>query len=116
MLSRSKQLPFQGKTYSVSFPNNRQFIEIQTMKLALSSQYEGLQFSGVEGGYAQTLIDAISHLRVLCPELEKDLNKNILDLTMEEGLLLVELYNKEFRPWYDELMAFVFKINKTEQK
>jgi hypothetical protein len=105
----------EGSSYNIKFPTNRQYLAIQNYKSELSSHYDTLRFMGAEGAYGELLTDCIAHLTVLAPELVKDLKSNILDLSMEEGMRLTEAYSKQFRPWYNECLNFVFMAG-TEPK
>jgi len=108
-MNRTTKIVFREKEYEITFPNNRQYIEIHSLKSKLSPRYQELGYSGIESGYAQQLVDTISHFKILCPDLEKTINVPMNDLSLEDGLELVGIYTKQFRPWYDDLLSFIFK-------
>lgn len=108
------QFEFGGKTYTVNFPNNRQYIQIHNNKATYANHYAELRFMGAESQYAESLVDTFSHLQVLIPELIKDLTKGFLDLTLVEGVQLVNAYGIQIRPWYNENLNFIFGVNKED--
>lgn len=112
----SKVITFQEKSFTVNFPNNRQYVTIQNLKASLASNYDSLQYNGAEGSFAETIVDMESHLTILCPDLIKSLNKVIGELSLIETKQLVEIYVNEVRPWYNECLNFVFGVNKEESK
>ena len=108
------QLKVKEQSYEITFPNNSQYLRIQNLKSVISPSYEVLSQQGEEGNWALLITDMQAHFMVLCPELVKSLAKPIEQLTMLEGRELVELYTKQFQPWYNECMNVVFSTNKEE--
>lgn len=102
------------KNYEISFPNNRQYIAIQNAKATLASQYAELKFMGAEAEFAELLVDTIAHLQILAPDLIKDMNVSMLDLDLMKGRELSIAYAKQFRPWYNQNLNFIFEVNKDE--
>lgn len=115
-MEQTKIVQFKGNSFTVSLPNNRQYVQIQNLKTSLASNYDSLEYNGPEGMFAQSIVDAESHLHFMCPDLIRSLNKSFSELSLIESRELVELYAKEIRPWYNEFLNFVFKINKEDDK
>lgn len=115
-LQKTLTIEVEGRQFTVNFPTNRQYIAIQNLRVQMASQYDQLQYMGAESSYAQVLTDAIAHLRVLCPELTKALKKDILDLELREGMVWVDVYTKQLRPWYSKVLDFVFKASRPEEE
>ena len=107
--NRTLNFEFEGHSYSLTFPNNQQFLQIHNLKSSLLPNYDNLAFMGIESEYSRLLADAIAHLSILCKDLTKDLNMVMTELPFEQGIKIVDLYTKTFRPWYDEWMNFLFK-------
>ena len=103
-------------TYVINFPSNRQYIAIQDMMSSYARNYAEFQFMGPEPGFAGVLVETAAHLTILCPKLIENLNKPLLDLDLLQGKLLVDCYNEQFRPWYNEALNFVFGVNKEKKK
>lgn len=115
-LQKTLTIEVEGRQFTVNFPTNRQYIAIQNLRVQMASQYDQLQYMGAESSYAQVLTDAIAHLRVLCPELTRALKKDILDLELKEGMVWVDVYTKQLRPWYSKVLDFVFKASRPEEE
>lgn len=108
----SKQLEINGNLYEVQFPNNGQFVRIQNLKSVISPSYESLYGQGEQGNWAQLTTDMEAHFTVLCPKLIQDLAKPIPKLSMLEGRQLIEVYSKQFLPWYNDCLDLIFSANK----
>lgn len=111
----NKKLTFELKehTFSIEFPNNRQYVAIHNMKAMLSPQYESLQYMGAESEFATVIVDAVSHLSVLCPDIIKSLQVlSLMDLDMKATQELVKVYTEKIRPWYNEWLNDLFEVPK----
>ena len=103
------------KTFIINFPTNRQYIDIHNTKAILASQYAEFKFMGAESSYAEVLVDTIAHLQILCPDLIKSLNRDLLDLDLQKRRELTVAYNSQFRPWYNENLNYIFGVGKNEE-
>lgn len=108
------KVEYNGQTFEVKFPNNREYVKIQNLKTILASNYESLQYIGSEGSFAEMIVDTEAHLTVMCPKLVKSLNVPIGDLSLIDMKALTALYAEKIRPWYNECLNFVFGVNKQE--
>lgn len=115
-MNTEKVIEFKGTSYKITFPNNRQYVKIQNLKSILSSTYDSLEMNGPESMFAQAIIDTEAHLSVMCPDLVNSLNKTFGELSLIETKEIVEMYTSQVRPWYNELLNFVFGVNKEVEK
>ena len=106
------EVDYNGQTFEVKFPNNREYVRIQNLKSILASNYESLQYIGTEGSFAEMIVDAEAHLTVMCPKLVKSLNVPIGDLSLVDMKTLTALYAEKIRPWYNECLNFIFGVDK----
>lgn len=113
---KTKTFTVKDNNYQITFPNNKQYVQIQNMKVMLCPTIDVLGSIGSEGSFAESLVDAEAHFTVLCPSFVKDLAKPFGELSLEEGLEIVQIYANDIRPWYNEVMNFIFKANKEETK
>ena len=102
-------------SFNITFPNNRQFVQIQNAKATLSSNYDLLGQMDAESALAQKLVDVEAYLTILCPDFIKSLTKSFGELSMEEGQKLIVAFNDQFLPWYNENLALIFNANKTDE-
>lgn len=116
VMNTEKVIEFKGTSYKITFPNNRQYVKIQNLKSILSSTYDSLEMNGPESMFAQAIIDTEAHLSVMCPDLVNSLNKTFGELSLIETKEIVEMYTSQVRPWYNELLNFVFGVNKEVEK
>lgn len=109
----------EGNSYSVNFPNVGQYLDIEQNKMMLTNNgYESLVLSRLKTSlFALDLVDAISFLRVMCPELTKDLNeKSYLDIDLSKSKTLVTAYKKQIQPEYDAYMLSLMLDNDEDFK
>ena len=91
-----------GNEYKITFPNNNQFIELESMKVRLSRDtYDSLNTS-VSSQYARLTIDLLAFAAICCPpEFKKDLNvESISTLDMLTTKKLISAYMKQIVPWF----------------
>lgn len=112
--SKTLVFKFNDTEYTITFPNNKEYLAIQNLKAVLAPNADIFQNIGAEGIYAESLADVEAHLTVLCPKLIKDLAKTFGELTMIEGKQIVEAYSTQFRPWYNQWLNFIFRVTKEE--
>lgn len=117
---RTKEIVIKDNTYKVSFPTNRQFMDIHAKKAQLSKDtYDSLSLSiDGNGRYAALLIDAIATFEVIMPEqFFKDLNiKNIADLDLIQGAELVKVYRDQYEGWFTEWTKAMTEVLKGVQE
>lgn len=102
--SRTISINIGDRQYSVKFPNNGQFIDIERAKLDLSSgNLKNMLFGTTTGQLAYMLIEAIATFNVLIPDLAKDLEvKSLLDLDPYQSRELIVAYEKQYFPWIEQ--------------
>lgn len=106
-MEKSKKFNIGKKIFIAKFPNVGQIIDIDSMKQALSgNRYGVMAASGVTSAYfALDLIDSISFMTIVCPDVAKyyDIN-NYTSLELEKIQDIVGAYTKQIRPWYNATM------------
>lgn len=123
MIERQKKFNIGEKAFTVQFPNVGQLIDLESLKQALTSnRYGVMAASGVASMYyVLDMVDAIAFFQVCVPDVAKYYDiKNYTLLSPEKLKDLVEVYQKEIRPWFEKIMAELKGIdlndggNKTE--
>lgn len=105
---RTKRLEFKVKegvfSYRVEYPNYRQHIQIESLKQRLTNDhYHSMnETRNAISDRVMTMIDCISHFTVLIPELEKDLNVSLLDLSPIDSMPILKCFSNQFWPWFLE--------------
>lgn len=103
-LSRELIFKFKDREYKIEFPTVGQFLDIENEKLMYSrGNWGGLVSSVANSSYrAVQLIECIANLKILCPQLFKDLKEgvNILDIDAKDFASLFIVYKKQIKPWY----------------
>lgn len=114
MIEREISIPFEGKKFSIKFPNVGQMIDIESLKSSLSgNKYGSFAASGIKTMYfALDMIDAISFFSVMCPKLkdfitEED-NVDYTQMKPESVKELVTLYQKFVLPWYSKILEQLY--------
>ena len=106
-MERTNKFTIGSKSFVAKFPNVGQIIDIDSMKQALSSnRYGNMAASGVVSAYfALDLIDAISFLTIVCPDVQRYFDiKNYTTMQIDEINEIVKAYTEQIRPWYDKTM------------
>ena len=103
MIERSKKITIGKKSCVVEFPNVGQILDIESMKQALTNNRYGIMAkSDIKSMYyALDVVDAVSFLTVVAPEVGKYFNVgNYLSLSPEKVQEFVDVYQKDIYPWY----------------
>lgn len=102
--NKSISFSIENNEYSVLWPNNGQFIEIESMKLALTRDtYNSMLGGNISSQYAKYTVDMIAFLSVCCPKLKKDLNvESFSELDMLSSKKILNVYIKTILPWITE--------------
>jgi len=119
MPERKKTFKIENNTYDVEFFTTGQLIEIEILKAQLSrNMYSGITDNGtIVGNYSRMLIDMISTLNVLIPQLKKDMNvKTISELNALDSKKLLKIYIKEIFPWISDWMEILNADDDDEDK
>ena len=114
--SRTVKIQIQNNSYDVSFPNNGQLIDIESLKIKMSNDTHGQMLFGTSNSSnaAYILVETIATYSILIPQLKQDLKvKSLLDLDFLQTKELTRTYNKIFYPWYKSWWDY---INKPEEK
>lgn len=104
--------------YTVPFPNNGQFIKIETMKALLTRDTYGTMATGgtVESQMSRFTVDLIAFLSVMCPKLTENLKIGSLsDLDMVTTKALLKTYINTILPWFNEWMTLL-NTDEVEEK
>lgn len=118
-IQTQKSINILGNDYIVKFPNVGQLMDIESMKVALTNNnYTDMAFSGLKVHVFQLdLADAISYLGTLAPDLLKNLEiKNWRELDALRAKKLVDVYKKEFIPWFKPILDELTKIEGTDDE
>jgi len=101
--------------YSINYPSNGQYIEIEAMKCRLTrdtynSMSEG---SSVSSQLARYTVDMIAFLSVACPKIREDLKADSFsELKMIDSKKILQVYVKSILPW---LMEWESVLNAEEE-
>lgn len=110
-LANNKIISIGGVNHQVKYPTVGQLIEIENKKMLLTGgRYSDYVISGGTKSqeFASDAVDMLAHFSVLIPALAEALNvKSYLDVDALAAKQLVDVYKKEFRPWYNELMKAI---------
>lgn len=101
----NKQVEVLGNIYTVEFPTVGKFIDIKVLEQKLSKGYSKELLMGLgEDIDAYLYITSYAHVKVLMPDLSRDLKINsLLDLSLEDFEPITEVYLKEIKPWFDDI-------------
>ena len=91
--------------YTVNFPNNGQFIEIESMKVLLTRDTYNTIAEGtsISAQYARYTVDAIAFFSTCCSKLRKDLKvDSFSELDMLSSKKIMSVYVKTILPWLIE--------------
>lgn len=108
--SFKKEISFLGVKETISFPNQGQFIDIESNKQLYSNkQYQGLALSNFStANLAADLVDVIATYSVLIPDFQKRLNiKSISELDILQAKKLQYSFETEYLPWLTEWMEYL---------
>jgi hypothetical protein len=112
--SKTKEISIKNNTYTVTFPNNRQLINIYTRKAQLTRERYDSLLSSSDGNalYAATLAETIATFEtVMPPQFFKDMNaQSLSDLDILAGAELVAVYREQFVPWFDKWIDAIAEV------
>jgi hypothetical protein len=111
-MQRKITIAVNGKNYTLPRPNNGQILDIETLKHKLSKGlYSQMVYSNVVASQnAVNIIDMMSHMAVLCPEILTDLKIDMSKLDIVDSLPLLKVYMKDVHPWVTEYQTFMQKV------
>jgi hypothetical protein len=107
MVERNVVFKTHGREYIIEFPSVRQFIVIESTKIALASgQYNGMIVSSTMGSVkALDFIDMISVIQVLCPKIMTDLKMvDIGEMDLADAIRLLSDFAEQVVPWINQWM------------
>lgn len=101
----TKTITIQGQSFTLSYPNVGQYIDIKVLESKLAQgQVQQLVSATPAHLDAYLFITTYAHFTVLCPELLSKLKVNsLLDLSIDDFEELSEVYLKEIQPWLDSI-------------
>lgn len=109
-MNRTLELNVKGNRYVVEFPNIGRFQQIESIKQVLSKgMYSSLlNTSTISSIEALDMIDMEAYFTVLVPQMVKDLKCDVMsDLGIEDYLELKQVYQKQFVPWWNDIMKML---------
>ncbi len=112
ILQKNLVFKLDGNQYEIKFPNVGQYMDIENMRIGLTNgAYVDLIRTGLKSAHFQVdLVDAISVLYVLVPNLRGDLNvTNYNDLDVFTAKKIVNVYKRDIKPWFEGLMEELLK-------
>ena len=118
MIERSRKVTVGKKSFVVEFPNVGQILDIESMKQALTNNRYGIMAkSDIKSMYyALDVVDAVSFLTVVAPEVGRHFNVgNYLALSPEKVQEFVDVYQKEIYPWYAQTLEELKNPLKNEE-
>jgi len=93
-----------GNEYTIKVPTPGDMIDVERMKMMLSSGYynEMMRTSTISAQESLMVIDIQSHFSVQCPQLMTDLKcEDVRKLAAEDYRVLKTAYVKSFLPWWN---------------
>lgn len=115
MIEREIAINYNGKKFTVKFPNVGQIMDIESLKVALTGgKYGTFAASGIKSMYfVLDMVDAISFFSVMCPRLknfitEEDTDVDYTQMNPQSIKPLIEIYKKEVMPWYNKIMSELY--------
>lgn len=93
-------------TFDITKFSVDQYLEIEGMKIRISPNYAEIARSPLTRAFtAASIIDMVSVFRVLMPTIEDSVpNKNFGTLCFLDTKELLNVFEKEFSPWFDSWM------------
>ena len=119
MIEREKMIEVKGSKLRVKFPNVGQLIDMESLKVAISSgRYGQMALAGIKSmTVALDFIDAMVFFSILCPQVKNLYGvKELTSLDPSEGKELVEIYLRDIRPWYSKIESELYASGSTESK
>lgn len=100
-------LKIRDNQYTVKFPDTGTLIDLEQKK----AQYSSVNPTKASSLWAHNLAMAIITFSNLIPNLKKDLNiTDFNKMSVRESKELVEIYIKEFLPWFNEWIEEISDI------
>lgn len=106
----------EGNSYTVNYPKNGQFIQIESMKISMTrSTYGAMALeSTISAQMARYTVDMIAFFHTCCPEMKADLKvETFSDLDVISNKRLLKVYINEVLPWLVKWEDF---LNQDEEK
>ena len=103
-LSRELTLTVKNQSYPIHFPKVSQVFDVESEKALLSrGQYGAILEAGtMDSSLVIALINTVATFKVLCPKLIEDMRISIMDLDLQDAMEIVQIYSKQYFPWYKE--------------
>ena len=115
MIEREIAINYNGKKFTVKFPNVGQIMDIESLKVALTGgKYGTFAASGIKSMYfVLDMVDAISFFSVMCPRLknfitEEEIDVDYTQMNPQSIKPLIDIYKKEVMPWYNKIMSELY--------
>lgn len=104
-MTSTKTIKIQGQSFTLTYPNVGQFIDIKVLETKLAQGTSGQLVSGTPGQLdAFLFITTYAHFSILCPQLLENLKvSSLLDLSIKDFEELSKIYLEDIQPWIDEV-------------
>lgn len=109
-MERQIVITYNGKKFTINFPNVGQLIDIESLKSALTNgKYGAFAASGIKSMYfVLDMVDTIAFVSVMCPRLKNFITEEeVSDLTQLSPDVMkpiVDIYKKDIAPWFNKNM------------
>lgn len=103
--SKTLDLSFNDKDYTINFPKTGDLMRIEALKakLLFGEQSTVIDAGTADGDYAYQLANMEAHLTVVSKELITDLNvKSISELDAIDSAQLLDAFMEQYLPWFNE--------------
>lgn len=120
--SKTIDFTIQDKEYTVKFPNNEKYIEIEVMKSKLTDkEYNSISNGNTNSSQiAKYTVDMIAFFTVCCPKLKEDLTiSSFSELDVLENKKFLNVYVKVILPWlleWDKVINSIDEEDKEDKK
>lgn len=117
-LSRKITLKIIDNEYEVSYPNSGQQMDIEILKYQITNnKYDTLRFSNDLRSQKMAIwAEVVATFNILIPKLRENLMvTTMLNLEQDQANVLIDVYQKQFEPWYEQWQTLLNKP-KTEEE
>lgn len=115
----TKKLVFGEAEFIAKFPNVQQIMDIESLKqMYTNNSYAIMATSSLKSQiFACDVADMMATFSTLLPTMKEELNiKNWSSIDALLAKKLVDLYKKEFLPWYQPLLNELYKMEEEEEE
>lgn len=117
--SKTLDLSFNDKDYTINFPKTGQLMKIEALKakLLFGEQSTVIDAGTADGDYAYQLANMEAHLTVVSKEMIEDLNvKSISELDAIDSAQLLDAFMEQYLPWFNDWRTILQNGGKPVEK